>query len=167
MHNAHHNTREQQALSGQSPSADNRADSRRVVDAEVLGPDEDAHNRHYSRFRQEAGDSQGFKQTFGPRFGQTSGPASGQIFGQVWSMNGQRACTGPAVGFFLFLLCLVQFGLLAAIGFAVFLGIGSLVTGMLQLRLMMQGRDPMPWLWRVGNWLACYGLTAWLAGARG
>jgi len=156
MHDTNHNSRGQQTLSGRSPSADNRTDnSRRVLDAEVLGPDEDAHDRHYDRFQQRTGSNQGFGQTFAPHFG------------QVWSINGQKGCISPAVSSFLFLLCLVRFGLLAAIGFAVFLGIGSLVTGMIQLRLMMQGHDPQPWLWRVANWLACYGLTAWLAGARG
>lgn len=156
MHNAQHHNRGRQTLPGQPHSeTDSPGDNgRRVLDAEVLGPDEGRGGERqdgFGHFRQAAGGGQAF----------------GQFSGQVWTMNGQRACVTPAVGFFLFLLCLVQFGLLAAIGFAVFLGIGSLVTGMVQLRLMMQGRDPLPWLWRGLNWLGSYGLAAWLAGGRG
>ncbi len=35
---------------------------------------------------------------------------------------------------------------------------------MRDMRLLMQGREPNPWPWRIGNWLVCFLLTAWLAG---
>ena len=76
----------------------------------------------------------------------------------------QNACLAPCITFALFLVCLAQFGLLAGIGFVFFHIVGSVAGSMRDMRLLMRGREPNPWPWRIGNWLACFLLTAWLAG---
>ncbi|MDO5484347.1 MAG: hypothetical protein Q4F27_05515 [Desulfovibrionaceae bacterium] len=121
----------------------------RVLDAEVLGPNDDNDDREYTH-----------------QYQQQAGPH--QVFGRVWtSGTDQRACLAPVGSLFLFLVCVIRFGLLAGIGFAVFLLIGGAVGSMVQLRMLMEGRRPNPWLWRAGNWLVSFSLAAWLAGGLG
>ena len=87
-------------------------------------------------------------------------------FGHIWTSGRmeQNACLAPCITFALFLVCLAQFGLLAGIGFVFFHIVGSVAGSMRDMRLLMQGREPNPWPWRIGNWLVCFLLTAWLAG---
>ena len=90
----------------------------------------------------------------------------GLRFGHIWTSGRmeQNACLAPCITFALFLVCLAQFGLLAGIGFVFFHIVGSVAGSMRDMRLLMQGREPNPWPWRIGNWLVCFLLTAWLAG---
>lgn len=120
----------------------------RVLEAEILGPDDEKQERSYAYYQAHG-----------------QGAGGRQVFGQVF-MGGmdQRACLSPAISFFLFLVCVVQFGLLAGIGFAVFMLLGNVVGSVVRLRMMMEGRASNPWLWRAGTWLVSFWLTAWLAG---
>ncbi len=140
------------------PSANQ--DQRRVLDAEVLEPGQ-GHIRHshHSMFGEQGC---GFS---GAQFGDF-GPA-GLHFGQIWTSGraDQNACLAPCISFALFLACLAQFGMLAGIGFAFFHIAGSMAGTLRDTRMLMQGRQPNPWLWRMGNWLVSFLLTAWLAGS--
>ena len=125
---------------------------RRVLEAEVLEPGQE-HRRdgHESMLG-------------GARF---EGFGSGGLhFSRVWTSGRapQNACLAPCVSFAIFLVCLAQFGLLAGIGFVFFHAIGSVTGGLRDMRLLMRGRQPHPWFWRMGNWLISFLLTAWLAG---
>lgn len=73
-------------------------------------------------------------------------------------------CLAPSISIALFLVCLGQYGLLAAIGFAVFHIIGSIAGAMRAARKLTLGQPFNPWLWRLGNWFVSFLLTVWLAG---
>lgn len=73
-------------------------------------------------------------------------------------------CMAPFVTLALTLICLIQFGLLAAIGFLVFYAIGALLGAVRLTKLLMLGAPANPWGWRVGNWVISFLLTVWLAG---
>lgn len=147
-------------------------DGRRVLDAEVLGP-EDPHRQG----GRGAGRSDGCRGgnawhqggSAGGRFYRMGGAFSdraGAGFGRVWTATGAdgNACLVPCITFALFLVCLSQFGLLAGIGFAVFHLAGSIAGSIRSMRLLMEGRQANPWTWRLGNWFVSFMLTVWLAG---
>jgi len=142
------NTVHHQHERGPQPPAPStqQGEQRQVLDAEILGPEDDRHSQQqYSHYQQQTGQH--------------------RFFQHVWTGGtDQRACLVPSVSLFLFLFCLLRFGLLAAIGFAVFQLIGAVIGSMAQLRMIMEGRRPNPWLWRAGNWAVSFVLTAWLAG---
>lgn len=159
-------------------------DRGRVLDAEVLGPEEG----EGASGRASAGDDKGgpggghWGSAGGPgaAHGWTQGGASGGRyyrvggvfsnggagFGRVWTATGAdgAGCLSPCVTFALFLVCLSQFGLLAAIGFVVFHVVGSIAGSIRAMRRLVEGRQPNPWSWRLGNWFISFMLTAWLAG---
>lgn len=149
--------------SGSGTSGNN--EQRRVLDAEVLEPGQE-HERRNSRTGafgdQDRHSGRGFG---GAEFRGGFGPG-GLRFGHIWTSGRmeQNACLAPCITFALFLVCLAQFGLLAGIGFVFFHIVGSVAGSMRDMRLLMQGREPNPWPWRIGNWLVCFLLTAWLAG---
>ncbi|MDE7241697.1 MAG: hypothetical protein K2N62_07460 [Desulfovibrio sp.] len=104
----------------------------------------------------------------GGRFYRVGGVFSngGAGFGRVWTATGAdgAGCLSPCITLALFLVCLSQFGLLAAIGFVVFHVIGSIAGSLRAMRRLVEGRQPNPWSWRLGNWFISFMLTAWLAG---
>lgn len=116
--------------------------SARVVDAEIVD---------------EGSSARGYGKTF---YGGAN--TGGRVFISSYSAN--RGCLSASFSFFLFLVCLVQFGLLAAIGFAFFLAIGSTMGAVRASRQLMLGLPWNPWPWRCGNWIISFLLTAWLAG---
>ena len=63
----------------------------------------------------------------------------------------------------LFFVCLFQWGFLAALGFAFFCTIGAALGIVYNMRRVMQGVLPNPWVWRIGNWCVSLLLVAWLA----
>ena len=159
-----------------------QAERGRVLDAEVLGPEEG-----------EAGSGRASAGSRGPTAGghwgtaggpgagngwSEGGPSGGRFyrvggvftngagFGRVWTATGAdgAGCLAPCVTFALFLVCLSQFGLLAAIGFAIFHLLGSIAGSIRAMRRLVEGRQPNPWSWRLGNWFISFMLTAWLAG---
>ncbi|MSS26681.1 hypothetical protein FYJ44_01160 [Desulfovibrio sp. PG-178-WT-4] len=138
-------------------------DQRRVLDAEVLEPgQEHSRNDHDAMFG-----GQGQEQGRGFSGAQFGGFGSGGLhFGRIWTSGraDQNACLAPCISFALFMVCLAQFGLLAGIGFVFFHIVGSVAGGLRDMRQLMQGRQPNPWPWRMGNWLVSFLLTAWLAG---
>ena len=157
-----------------------QAGSGRVLDAEVLGPEETG-ARGAASGRASAGTggshwgnaggagndwSQG--SASGGRFYRVGGVFSngGAGFGRVWTATGAdgAGCLAPCITLALFLVCLSQFGLLAAIGFVVFHVIGSIAGSLRAMRRLVEGRQPTPWSWRLGNWFISFMLTAWLAG---
>ena len=158
----------------------------RVLDAEVLGPEETGAGGAASG-RASAGN--GGAGTGGPwgnaggagaGNGWNGGGASGSRyyrvggvfsnggagFGRVWTATGADGggCLAPCITLALFFVCLSQFGLLAAIGFVVFHVIGSIAGSIRAMRRLVEGRQPNPWGWRFGNWFISFILTAWLAG---
>ena len=68
----------------------------------------------------------------------------------------------PLLTLSLFLACLFQWGFLAALGFAFFYAIASALGVYNNVRTIMQGRMPNPWLWRIGSWVVCMLLVSWL-----
>lgn len=156
-------------------------DGRRVLDAEVLGP-EDAPGREGMAGASGPGDGRGAGRSGGcrggawrqggaaggwsSRMGGTFSDRAGAGFGRVWTATGAdgNACLVPCVTFALFLVCLSQFGLLAGIGFAVFHLAGAIAGSIRSMRLLMEGRQANPWTWRLGNWFVSFMLTVWLAG---
>ncbi len=137
----------------------------RVVNAEVLGPETASHehtqdsNRHHRRdgtFGNKAHDPESHN-VFGD---------GGMRFGSIWSTGRteQNACLAPCISFVLFLVCLVQFGVLAGIGFVFFHILGSVAGSLREMRQLMLGRKPNPWVWRIGNWFVSFLLVAWLSG---
>lgn len=99
--------------------------------------------------------------------------------GRAWRAAGERGMHGMAWNFapmdnvgcaaafvtcFIFLVCLGQYGALAGIGFLVFHGIGSIMGSVYFARRLMLGLPVNVWLWRVGNWIIPFMLTAFLAG---
>lgn len=133
-----------------------------VVNAEVLGPETPSHDRMQ--------DNNAHHRTFGVNTeGHESYNAFGNgsmRFGPIWSAGRaeQNACLAPCISFALFLVCLVQFGVLAGIGFVFFHILGSVVGSLREMRELMQGRKPNPWAWRIGNWFVSFLLVAWLSG---
>lgn len=131
-------------MSQNNPDQENR----QVVDAEIVGQ-ERGNDRQYSERR-----------AFRRSFGMYSGP------GQFWSVSpvDTTGCLSPFITFFLFILLLGQFGLLAAIGFFVFYILGAIIGSLRMTRLLIAGLPLNPWPWRVGNWVISFLLTVWLAG---
>lgn len=76
-------------------------------------------------------------------------------------------CMAPAITLGLFIVCLGQFGLFAAISFFVFHLIGAIMGSIHQARLLIAGLPASPWPWRVGNWVVSFLITMWLAGGIG
>lgn len=147
------------------PEAASNEEQRRVLNAEVLGPEEAS-----AGHTQERNGSRGTEEPFGSRADdRESQNAFGNRrirFGTVWSTGRaeQNACLAPCVSFALFLVCLAQFGVLAGIGFVFFHIAGSVIGSLREMRELMQGRKTNPWAWRIGNWLVSFLLVAWLAG---
>lgn len=94
---------------------------------------------------------------------------SRQNIGGVWTYGPVRmdGCWPACVTFALFLVCLGQFGVLAAIGFLVFHTIGGAIGSVRAARALTFCILWNPWPWRVGNWFISFILTAWLAGGLG
>lgn len=146
-----------------------------VFDAEVLGPEETEAGTGTSGRASAGGRAQGPREEgsgWGPgsggRFYRVGGTFSngGARFGRVWTGTGADAsgCLAPCITVALFLVCLSQFGLLAAIGFMVFHVAGSIAGSVRAMRRLVEGRQPNPWAWRLGNWFVSFMATAWLAG---
>lgn len=116
-----------------------------VLDAEIVEPDG-------------RGQSQNSQARFGYQGGQSR-------FSGFWTSTpiDTGGCLAPAMTFALFLVCMGQFGLLAAIGFLVFHVIGSIMGSVHQARQLMAGIPVNPWAWRTGNWIISFLVTMWLA----
>lgn len=86
--------------------------------------------------------------------------------GRVWmgTYGGDQGCLAAFITFFLFMVCLGSYGLLAAIGFFVFHIIGSIMGAFQSSRCLMVGAPWNPWPWRCGNWIISFLLTVFLAG---
>lgn len=138
-----------------------RNEMRKVHDAEILGPDNGEN--------QDSGHGRGRQCFFGGSGPEGSWHGPGAVFTTVFNYpgSGQNACTGPAISFTLFLICLFGYGFLAGLGFVFFLTLGSLIGSWRGMRQLMAGQETNPWLWRVGNWAVSFFLTVWLAGGMG
>lgn len=77
-----------------------------------------------------------------------------------------EGCLPPAITFGFFLGCLIQLGILAAIGFVVFWCIGAVIGTLLQVRRTLNRQPTNPWIWRIANWIVCLMLVSWLAEGR-
>ena len=86
-------------------------------------------------------------------------PAGATSFwtGNVYS----GGCLSPAITFGFFMLALIQYGLLAAIGFMFFYIVGSVIGTVYQARKLVEGILTNPWGWRFWNWGISFLLTVW------
>lgn len=73
-------------------------------------------------------------------------------------------CLAAFITLCIFMACLFQWGLLAAIGFIVFHTIGNIISSIHSARQLMRGFMYNIWNLRIINWLISFFLTAWLAG---
>lgn len=99
------------------------------------------------------------------------GPSgNGAIFIRSTGLVGTGGCAAGIITLGIALICLSQYGLLAAIGFYVFYLLGGLigffflVSKTLKLGLLAP-RSASLWVWRICDWLISYFLAAYLAGA--
>lgn len=133
----------------ESPRKNGTTNKPQVHDAEVLH----GHSR-----RDEYGAGSGARSGYSVHFVQFQ--QSG--FGTATS----EGCLAPVITFGFFLGCLVQLGILAAIGFVVFWCIGAVIGTLLQVRRTLNRQPTNPWIWRIANWLVCLMLVSWLAEGR-
>lgn len=98
----------------------------------------------------------------GGQYGRRQGFAYGRTFTMAPIDNG--GCLSSFITVMLFLICLGQYGLLAAIGFFVFHLIGSILGSVHSARQLIRGLPYSVWSWRVGNWIISFLVTVWLAG---
>lgn len=124
------------------------ARTRRVIEAEIINPDNTQRGTESDNdFRRRYGNANGY---------------SGIWVGPVINRDG---CLAPAITLGIFIVCLGQYGLLAAIGFAVFYAICSAISTVYAARRLMSGR-PIYNIWglRCAGWLVSFLITVWLAG---
>ncbi|WP_241159600.1 hypothetical protein [Desulfovibrio sp. ZJ200] len=147
------------------PAAASGEEQPRVVNAEVLGPETASHEHTQDSNRHHRHDGTFGNKAHGPESHNVFGDGS-MRFGHIWSTGRaeQNACLAPCISFVLFLVCLVQFGVLAGIGFVFFHLLGSVAGSLREMRQLMLGRKPNPWVWRIGNWFVSFLLVAWLSG---
>lgn len=72
-------------------------------------------------------------------------------------------CIAPCVTLGLFLVCLVQYGLLPAIGFFFFHLIGSIIGTLRAAHNLALGLPTNVWGWRGANWVISFLFTIWLS----
>lgn len=120
--------------------------TRRVIEAEIINPDSSP----------SASGDPGYR----VRYGSSSYSGAWQI--PAFSRDG---CLGPAITLGIFFVCLAQYGVLAAIGFAVFYGICSVFGTVYAARRLMAGQPLLNvWSLRCAGWLISFLVTVWLAG---
>ena len=125
----------------------------RVVDAEIIPPDHagqsDAQDTQYRHAPQGVHFSRVFYTTFPSREGIPP------------------ACLPTFISLGLALAAAFKYGILAAIGFLVFAGVGRLITFFLTVQHWMEGKALNPWVLHVVTWGVCWLLVAWLSGDLG
>ena len=92
--------------------------------------------------------------------------------GNIWTAwrNFSRippACLPTFISLGLALAAAFKYGILAAIGFLVFAGVGRLITFFLTVQHWMEGKALNPWVLHVVTWGVCWLLVAWLSGDLG
>ena len=75
------------------------------------------------------------------------------------------ACLPTFISLGLALAAAFKYGILAAIGFLVFAGIGRLITFFMTVQHWMEGRAINPWILHITTRCFCWLLVAWLSGA--
>ena len=71
---------------------------------------------------------------------------------QLNSPGHQGLMPASTVTLVLFIACMLKWGFLAGLGFLFFYAIFAALGVAWNLRQVMQGKIPNPWIWRVGNW---------------
>lgn len=132
----------------QNGSEKNPDSGRKPLEVEIINPEDHDYRESSSQRMWQA------------RYGNQGG------FSGYWSASSfdSNGCLAPAITFAIFMLCLGQYGLLAAIGFLVFYVFGSILGTLHSARRLMRGMPVYPWLWRTCNWTASFVFTVWLAG---
>lgn len=99
--------------------------------------------------------------------GQSNGKGGNQAGFGIWTASGYSGYSGGCgpsfITFALFFACIIQFGLLAAIGFIVFYAIGSILGSIYNGRRIILGQPYNPWLWRFCNWCVSLFIVTMLA----
>ncbi len=123
----------------QNNNPGSRDQGRRAVEPEILEPEETGNANQYDR-----------------KYYSKTG---------VWTYvpADSGGCLAASITFALFLVCLGQFGLLAAIGFFFFHSIGSIIGSVHTARSLIAGIPVNPWTWRTGNWIISLLITIMLA----
>lgn len=130
-----------------------------AIDPEILAPDEDASTRSSYSSRQH--------KVFGSQM-----HFANFTIGGLSGIGGHDGCLPGYITLFLVGVCLLRFGLLAAIGFVVFYGIGCAAVAVARMQSLMKGRlspfiDPTTplgrWTPRCLVWTLCFCMTVWLA----
>ena len=124
---------------------------RKVIEAEIINPD-------YHGGDQSQRASYTYRST---GYGQQGPVYTGFFTSSALAGDG---CLALAIPFGIFLFCIVQYGLLAAIGFSVFYLIGAAIGILREAQALVAARRFNPWAWRAGNWLISLFLTIWLSG---
>ena len=93
------------------------------------------------------------------------GPGTGP---GLFTTMGRDSCLPGMITLGIMLVCAVQFGVLAALGFGIFYLLGSAFMLIFQVRQAMQGRALHPlvgsWLGRMAVWAGSWVLAGWLSG---
>lgn len=130
---------------------ENRQDKdagRKVLDAEIVDSDLDARQA--------------------PTY-QRAFNANGPFIIRTATLRSTGGCAASIITIGIALICLGQYGFLAAVGFYVFYLAGGLIGIFFFIRksasLMLLTASPsFLWAWRICNWMLSYLLTAYLAG---
>lgn len=124
-------------------------DAKNVVDAEIIND--------VSGYRQTSSS----RQTYGA--GQQAGPRFTYFTMVGPSAPGHQGLpVASAITLGLFFACLFQWGFLAALGFAFFYCIASAIGIYYNLRMVLMGRVPNPWISRLCAWGVSMLLVSWL-----
>lgn len=134
-------------------------DKKEVLEAEYVGESEHEPAR--------SGSSGSYYYTQQSSSGHTWQQAGGQRISFIHiRTNRPDACQGmqPAmcITLVIFLSCLLNWGFLAALGFAFFYAIAATIGLTYNVQRLLSGRQPRPWAWRIGSWLVCLLLVSWL-----
>lgn len=94
--------------------------------------------------------------------------ANGPFIIRTARLRSTGGCSASIITVGIALICLGQYGFLAAIGFYVFYLIGGLIGIFFFIRksasLMLTAPPSFFWAWRICNWMLSYLLAAYLAG---
>lgn len=161
-HEQHNGANLPERISGASGTSGNN-EQRRVLDAEVLEPGQE-HDRRNSRTGafgdQDRHSGRGFggaefRRGFGP-----GGPALRPYLDQ--RTHGARTpASRPASRLPFFWSVWPSSACWRASALCFFTLWAAWRAACATCALLMQGREPNPWPWRIGNWLVCFLLTAW------
>ena len=121
-------------------SSSSKRDDRDVIDVEVVGQEENAGWRQ---------DGAGQRSTYV------------HMTSSIAQANRDRSIS-TFVTFFLLFFCLFRWGFLAGLGFCFFMAIGTGIGIWHNMRCVLEGHKPEPWIARIATWTISMTLVACL-----